>query len=406
MWHSKLLRGTAGLAAAALVAACASGPTPGGQTSSRTIAAASSPVPSQAWVAARVEQPAAIEAAPTDAPVFCSPCHPVVGTYIDSLVAFNGGFLAFGHDQPPSHAALWSSRDALLWRREAGLPAPEGSSISAAVANGGTVLAVGTSGQAGAAWRSTDGAAWTLIQLPGPETGSTERLAAVAGWGGGYVAGGYVQSATSVRSATLWQSADGAAWTRATVELPSGSSEITGIAVMGPADLVAVGIAGDERSGTAAVWRSSDGAASWSLVTSPALSAGRMLGVAAGGPGIVAVGELVAQTGAAAWFSADGSDWQASSGPGLQNYGLQMVMTAVNRDGSGLVAAGWRSDAGNGSAVVLRSSDGRTWVRLGQEPSFSGAGLSCVLGSPRLLVGGTMGWPDTHAAQVWTSAGG
>jgi hypothetical protein len=406
MRHSKLLRGTAVLAATALLAACASGPTPSGQSSSRSMAAASSPQPSPAWVAARVEQPAAIEAAPTDAPVFCSPCHPIIGTYIDSLVTFHGGFLAFGHDQPPSHAALWSSNDAGLWRRVAGLPAPEGSSISAAVANGGTVLAVGTSGGAAAAWRSTDGAAWTLIPLPEPEAGSTERLTAVAESGGGYVAGGYVQSATAVRAASLWRSMDGAAWRRAAVELPGGPSEITGIAAVGPADLVAVGIAGDERSGTAAVWRSTDGGASWSSVTSPAFSAGRMLGVVAGGPGIVAVGELAAQTGAAAWFSADGSDWQASSGPGLDYYGLEMVMTAVSRDGSGFVAAGWRSDAGNGSAVVWRSSDGRTWVRLAQEPSFSGAGLSCVLGSPRLLVGGTMGWPDTHAAQVWTTAGG
>ena len=175
---------------------------------------------------------------------------------------------------------------------------------------------------------------------------------------------------------------------------------------MGPASLIAVGIAGDERRGTAAVWRSSNGGATWSPVIGPALAAGRMLGVVAGGPGIVAVGELQAQTGAAAWFSADGSNGQASTGPGLQNYGLQMVMTAVGRDDSGFVAAGWRTDAGNGSAVVWRSSDGRTWVRLAQEPAFSGAGPSCVLGSPRLLVGGTMGWPDTQAAQVWASAAG
>lgn len=169
-------------------------------------------------------------------------------------------------------------------------------------------------------------------------------------------------SSTAVRTASFWRSADGVAWTRATVPLPSDPSEVTGIAALGPASLIAVGIAGDERRGTAAVWRSSNGGATWSPVIGPALAAGRMLGVVAGGPGIVAVGELQAQTGAAAWFSADGSNGQASTGPGLQNYGLQMVMTAVGRDDSGFVAAGWRTDAGNGSAVVWRSSDGRTWV--------------------------------------------
>jgi hypothetical protein len=400
-----LLRLPAVLAAAALAAACAAGTTPGRPpTSSPT--AASSPGPSPAWIPARVEQPAEIEAAPTDAPVFCSPCHPAIGTYIDSLVAFRGGYLAFGHDQPPPPAALWPSADAATWRRAAGLPAPEGSSISAAVTTGGVVLAAGTSGGAAAVWRSTDGAAWTLTTLPPPEDGATERLTAVVASGGGFVAGGNVQSATAVRAASFWRSTDGVAWTRATTRLPDGPSEVTGIAASGPADLVAVGIAGDERRGTAAVWRSSDGGATWSSVLSPVLASGRMLAVLSGGPGIVAVGELAAQTGAAAWFSADGSDWQASSGPGLDNYGLQMVMTAVGRAGSGFVAAGWRTDAGNGSAVVWRSSDGRSWARAAQEPSFSGAGLSCVLGSPRLIVGGTMGWPDTHAAQVWTSTAG
>jgi hypothetical protein len=78
-----------------------------------------------------------------------------------------------------------------------------------------------------------------------------------------------------------------------------------------------------------------------------------------------------------------------------------MVMDAISSDGSGFVGAGWRTDAGNGSAVVWRSADGRSWIHLPQDASFSGAGLTCVLASPRLLVGGTMGWPDTHAAQVW-----
>jgi hypothetical protein len=126
--------------------------------------------------------------------------------------------------------------------------------------------------------------------------------------------------------------------------------------------------------------------------------------IAGSGPGFVAVGENVDQTAAAAWTSADGSSWSAATAqPGLDNFGLQMVMTAVaaTPGGTGVVAAGWRSDSGNGSAVVWRSSDGRTWVHLPQDVSFEGAGLAAILPSPHLLVAGTMGWPDTHAAQVW-----
>jgi len=395
-WRS---RSAAALVAAWLVAACA----PVAPTGSPP----ASPAASARWIAARVDQPAAIEAAPTDAPGFCSPCHPVIGTYIDSLVPFRSRFLALGYDEPPAHAAAWSSADAMAWHRVTSLPAPDGSSISAAVATGGaSILAVGGSGGAGAVWHSDDGAAWTLTSLPAPPAGATELMTAVAAAGGGYVAGGYDESATAQKTATFWRSVDGVTWVRATAQLPAGASEVTGVAVANPASLVAVGISGDDRRGSAAVWRSTDGGSSWQSISSPTFAAGRMLAAAASAAGVVAVGERQDQAGAAAWFSSDGSAWVSSSGTGLDNVGLQMVMTAVAVDGSGFVAAGWRTDAGNGSAVVWRSTDGRTWIHLPQDVSFSGAGLASVLASPRLLVGGTMGWPDTHAAQVWVGPGG
>jgi hypothetical protein len=259
MRQAKLLRVSALLATAAvMVAACS--PSALSSVASATGTPHPAAVPTAGtWTAARVEQPAAIEGVPTDAPVFCSPCHPIVGTYIDSLLSFRSGFLAFGHDQPPSHAAIWSSTDAATWKREAGIPAPEGSIISAAiVGSGGSLLAVGANAGRAATWRSADGAAWTLSPLPGPASGSTETLAAVAAAGTGYVAGGYVQTALAVRTASLWRSLDGATWTRASVEVPDGSSEVTGIAAIG-STLVAVGIVGDERRGTSAVWRSTDG---------------------------------------------------------------------------------------------------------------------------------------------------
>ncbi len=359
------------------------------------------------WTAERVEQPEAIEAAPTDAPVFCSPCHPVVGTYIDALVSVPGGYLGLGHDQPPSHAALWTSVEAESWKRATDLPAPEASSIAAAVARpDGTVVAVGESGGVGAVWKGLHGADWTLTPLPAPAAKATERLTAVVATSDAYMAGGYVESATAVRSASLWRSLDGATWTRSSIDLPTGSSQVTGIAAVDSERLVAVGIAGDERRGTSAVWLSSDGGATWSSVTSPAFALGRMLAITAGGPGLVAVGELQMQTGAVAWYSTEGSTWGSPGRAGLDNGGRQMVMTAVARTGSGVVAAGWQADAGNGSAVVWQSSDGLTWVHTPQEATFSGAGLSSVLGSPKLMVAGTMGWPDTHAAEVWTATGG
>ncbi len=395
--------------AAVLVAGC---------STSRTAIASTSPtvhtgpVPSAptGWVAARVEQPVSIEGQPTDAPGFCSPCHPIIGTYIAALIADRGGYLALGQDHPPSHAAAWSSTDAASWRRVTTLPAPEGSSISAAVATADAgVLAVGTNGRAAAVWSSTDGVAWAMESLPGPAgDGATELLAAATRTNGGYLAAGYQQSAAAVRSATFWRSSNGVAWSRVPAPLPTGSSEVTGLAA-GPdgETVVAVGISGDERRGTAAVWQSMDGGGSWQAINGPSLAGGRMLAVVAGGPGFVAVGETTDQTGAVAWTSVDGSIWtQATPQPALANGGLQMVMTAVAAEGHGVVASGWKTDAGNGSAVVWRSANGSAWTRFPQDATFSGAGMAAILAKPRLLAAGTMGWPDTHAAQVWIAPPG
>jgi len=170
------VRSLAVLATAWMLAACAATP-PSGATETTTFPSPIAPVKTgDRWLAARVEQPAAIEAAPTDAPVFCSPCHPSVGTYIDSIVAFHGGFLALGHDQPPSQAAAWASGDASTWRRVATLPAPDASIISAALTEGdGTVLAVGESGGSRPCGGVTTGPPGRLrrcpLRGPGPRNG-------------------------------------------------------------------------------------------------------------------------------------------------------------------------------------------------------------------------------------------
>lgn len=390
------------LVAASVLAGCSQQVTPT-VTSSAVLASART-----GWIAARVAQPVEIEGQPTDAPAFCSPCHPIVGTYIDSLQSFKGGYLALGFDEPPSHAAAWTSADGSAWQRIASLPAPQGSSISAAATGpDGGLVAVGTNGESAAVWHTSDGVTWTMESLPpAPGPGTTESLAAVARSGSGYVAGGSVVSGTG-RTATLWRSADGVAWTRAAAGLPSGSSEVRGIAVAGSGTAVAVGIYGDERRGAAAVWRSTDGGATWQSVTSPTFADGRMLAAVAGSLGVVAVGETTDQAGAMAWTSTDGLSWSlAPVQPALSNGGFQMVMTAVAWDGAGFDAAGWKSDAGNGSAVVWRSKDGRDWMRLPQDDSFSGAGMGAILATPRVFAGGTMGWPDTHAAQVWVAPPG
>jgi hypothetical protein len=366
---------------------------------------AASAAPAGGWIAARVAQPAEIEGQPTNAPAFCSPCHPITGTYIQALVPIASGYLALGEQQPPSVAAAWSSTDAAAWQRVGNLPAPQGSNIAAALAGPGGVVAVGSNGTAAAVWRMAAGGGWSMSTLAPPPAGATEQLDAVAATGNGYVAAGFTQSSTAVKTASIWRSGDGVSWSRAQVPGATGAAEVAGLAANANV-VIAVGISGDERRGTAAVWRSTDGGSSWSSVSSSAFGAGRMLAVTFGSGVFAAVGENVDQTAAAAWTSTDGSAWSlAPEQPALANAGMQMVMMAIAVDGSaGFVADGWSSDAGNGSAVVWRSQDGMTWTRYPQDASFSGAGMAAILvrpTSPRLVAAGTMGWPDTHAAQVW-----
>ena len=77
-------------------------------------------------------------------------------------------------------------------------------------------------------------------------------------------------------------------------------------------------------------------------------------------------------------------------------------MTTVAPDGAGFIAGGSKSDAGNGSGVVWRSSDGVTWEREPDQVSMSGASISGVTGSAGMPVAiGTSGSPDNDQAAAW-----
>ena len=71
---------------------------------------------------------------------------------------------------------------------------------------------------------------------------------------------------------------------------------------------------------------------------------------------------------------------------------------------SGLIAGGWRSDAGKGSAVTWTSADGVTWQGPSWETSFSGGQITglAISGSVVVAVGRT-GYPDWNQASVWVN---
>jgi hypothetical protein len=178
-----------------------------------------------------------------------------------------------------------------------------------------------------------------------------------------------------------------------------------------------VGASLADGTGGALTWTSTDGE-TWTRADGGVLDTGPMRGVAAGPGGFIAVGFGNADDRAAAWVSADGLAWEAAPDQEtLANGGRPIRMLGVTAAGGsqdsaaapdaapawdGIVAAGWESDAGNGSGVIWRSADGRTWERVPSQWSMSGGSLSdtAVAGGMPVVVG-TTGSPDNDQASAW-----
>ncbi len=172
-----------------------------------------------------------------------------------------------------------------------------------------------------------------------------------------------------------------------------------GVTVGGPG-LVAVGQAG-APTGAAAVWTSVDGI-SWSRVThdGEVFNGGVMHSVTTAGPGLVAVGT---SDQAAVWASPDGYTWSRIPHDSAV-FGSESSYTAMNSVaafGSGVVAVGISSDfqVEDVKAVVWISPDGINWSRIPHDPAvFQSESMnSVVAGGPGLVAVGT---------SVWTSVDG
>lgn len=358
-----------------------------------------------AWDAAGVDQPAALTDAPSAAPRFCSPCHGQA-TLMFGVARTGFGLVAVGVQEPPATAAAWLSGDGRQWARVTAFPAADGSAAVAIAASGQRAVAVGSGHEGALSWVTTDGSTWTQSPpspaLAGPAGGT--HMQAVVAWQGGFVAGGsHDDPAAGHTAGAIWVSSDGLAWRRVSADASFGGTRVLGLAA-DAGTLVAVGTSGDETHGNAVAWVSHDGLR-WDRVASPALTAGIMRAVTTDSAGFVAVGLGSADDQAQAWVSHDGNDWQVvPDSPALHVGQLPMRMYAVAPSNVGLVAVGWKSDAGNGSGVAWISSDGLGWLRILDLPTFSGAEITGVVaGGPGLVGVGSSGYPDNDNAAAWTS---
>lgn len=359
----------------------------------------------QNWSVAHVELPADVESGTSTTSNICSPCHGSL-TSLTGVTPGGPGLVAVGFEQPSNTGAVWTSTDGDAWSRLEGFPAAAGSTV-AAVTSGDRLVAVGADGNGAFAWTSRDGTAWTPSD-PSPDLVGVPSLTgmnAVVQWQGRYVAGGYADPAYGQHVAAVWTSADGVEWSRLADGAQWEQARIFDL-VARPTGLIAVGAVGegDLDRATAGVWLSPDGV-EWERVESPAFANGSMRSVLAAGPGIVAAGVRATTDGAAVWTSADGRRWApAPSAPVFESYGRTVQILALAPRGREILAAGWRADAGNGSATVWSSLDGLDWQRMPDEPSFSGGAIARLVPfGDRLIAVGWTGAPDNVSAAAWVS---
>ncbi len=249
--------------------------------------------------------------------------------------------------------------------------------------------------------------------------------------GPGLVAVGSVEPRNSVidpdGGAAVWTSVDGIDWSRVPHDEAFSGGVMNSVTAGGPG-LVAVGSATEsEEREVAAVWTSVDGIA-WSRVPHDESVFGGesdffgvvMNSVTVGGPGLVAVGDVISGQGASSnavvWTSPDGITWSRVPHDdaifGRKELGrCCTAMSSVTAGGPGLVAVGidWLTDTERGHATVWTSVDGMTWSRVPHDEAvFGDAGMhSVTAGGPGLVAVGSAGLgDDASVAAVWTSVDG
>ena len=292
--------------------------------------------------------------------------------YVFAGVPWAGGTVLVGEEVPlPSgnvEGVVWTSPDNAHWQRIPNTGGTfSGSEIEAIAASGSTLVAVGDTRledsatsltpPLGIAWTSPDGTHWERVADEGGVLGNIVLHAVVAG-STGFLASG---NDLGVQTALAFSN-DGVHWRREDTEAVFANSNVTGITWTGQ-DFVAVG----------------------------GHNVAQPIGVISQIPG-----------NAAAWWSNDGQNWQASDVPS-PGYSLESVQPWIDSlRASGLppcprcvsAPAEWRS-----------SDDGRTWRQLPLAATADYPGLASLVVGQRLVNLQDQPLRATWSAdgQTWTS---
>jgi hypothetical protein len=392
----------------AAVLACAPVPVTPSATTGSAPASAASPVPTsaEAWSVVNLAQPSVVTDAPSLEPGYqCSPCHPAAASQLAAVSPTSMGVIAVGVQQPPAQAIAFLSTDGLHWTDLPGFEAATGTGANAVASSGEREVIVGQETGGATAWAS-DGAGWQ--QAPAQTdlhvAFAAGAMTSVTSFAGGFVAAGYRDDPLHAKaSGAVWRSTDGLAWHLDEASTIFNDGRIWGVAATEDV-LVAVGTTGDPNYGPAAAW-SWTTAGGWQSAQIMPSSAGAMRAVAAGPNGFVAVGLNGHDDGALVWTSPNGRVWTAVADQPSLHYASAVRMQSVVATSTGFVAGGWRSDAGNGSAVAWTSADGLTWTQMPWQPSLSGGEMTGVAATGGTIVAvGRTGYPDNNQATIWAGS--
>ncbi len=366
----------------------------------------SAPTPTDAWLVADVKQPSAVTDAPSLEPGYqCHPCHYLAENDLLGAGLSPGGPIAVGIQKPPAQAIAFSSTDGSHWLPLSGFVGAEGTSAIAVASNGATTVIVGLDHSGATAWAST-GTAWRQaplqddLRVPYAAGGMTS----VTPFETGFVGGGYRDDPLHLTSsAAVWRSGDGLTWHRDDGARTFDGGRIWGVAASA-GTVVAVGTSGDPNYGPAAFWRWTE-RKGWQRGRIGPDGTGAARAVAVTPTGFVAVGLNGHDNGARTWTSPDGLTWTAAPDqPGFDYFQLPLRMQSIAVGPKGLVAAGWRSDAGKGSAVTWKSRDGVTWQGPTWQTSFSGGQMTgLVVSGGAVFAVGRTGYPDWNQATIWVN---
>ena len=233
-------------------------------------------------------------------------------------------------------------------------------------------------------FHSTDGVVWTLLpQLPDMQYGLIDDL---------FLAGdrlvAFGSSADENQTTSVWQSADGAAWT-ATTNV-AGLEQISAM-TFGNNMLVGFGTRYvNEFEDVVMTTASSTDGASFTPGNLPELIGSAIDGVVLGSNGFAGVGyesSEVLEISGVALHSADGVTWsQATNSDGTwAGSGLEFVAALPT---GGFVAVGFapQEDFTLQDFATWHSADGTDWTLLHQLPGSSSQLMAAVLGGPGMVV--------------------